>query len=385
MSYEFTKLSDVPVVDEFPEGANAIIETNGEIKRCSSGGGVQPDWNQNDDTQPDYVKNRPFYTGDTAETVFVEESTVSFTDSGYGGVYAGQLELTASAAIGDTYKVSWDGTTYECAGVDSDGDLAIGNLSITGAGSDTGEPFIMIVNNGRGIGIGTKDTSASHTISINRIVTSVVKIDEKYLPDTVATKSEVNNAQTTADTAQTTAENAQTAADNAQRTADSAEITANNAKFTADNAKATADAALPKRGGEVSGVIKSSSEIEFPRKYDSTATSIDGLRISSDIVSKVLTNRLRSYGVDITSSSYIETIVTYLDGIIIYNPNTFANGKTVSIAANGELLAFLSEIGQKPITISAKDIILQSSTANSAKKFKITVDDSGTISATEVT
>ena len=39
MSYEFTKLSDVPVVDEFPEGANTIIETNGEIKRCTSSGG----------------------------------------------------------------------------------------------------------------------------------------------------------------------------------------------------------------------------------------------------------------------------------------------------------------------------------------------------------
>ena len=39
MSYAFTKLSDVPVVDEFPEGANAVIETNGEIKRCPSGGG----------------------------------------------------------------------------------------------------------------------------------------------------------------------------------------------------------------------------------------------------------------------------------------------------------------------------------------------------------
>lgn len=43
MSYEFTKLSDVPVVAEFPEGANAVIETNGEIKRCpsSGGGGVE--------------------------------------------------------------------------------------------------------------------------------------------------------------------------------------------------------------------------------------------------------------------------------------------------------------------------------------------------------
>ena len=43
MSYTFTKLSDVPVVAEFPAGANAVIETNGEIKRCpsSGGGGVE--------------------------------------------------------------------------------------------------------------------------------------------------------------------------------------------------------------------------------------------------------------------------------------------------------------------------------------------------------
>ena len=39
MSYEFTKLSNVPVVSEFPVGANAVIETNGEIKRCPSSGG----------------------------------------------------------------------------------------------------------------------------------------------------------------------------------------------------------------------------------------------------------------------------------------------------------------------------------------------------------
>ena len=38
MSYEFTKLSDVPVVNKFPIGANAIIEANGEIRRCPSVG-----------------------------------------------------------------------------------------------------------------------------------------------------------------------------------------------------------------------------------------------------------------------------------------------------------------------------------------------------------
>lgn len=35
----------------------------------SSGDVVQPDWNQNDETALDYIKNRPFYTGDRVETV----------------------------------------------------------------------------------------------------------------------------------------------------------------------------------------------------------------------------------------------------------------------------------------------------------------------------
>ena len=67
----------------------------------------QPDWNQNDDTQQDYVKNRPFYTGAPVETVLVEESTISFAPE--NGVYMGQLNLTFLPTIGETYKVSWDG------------------------------------------------------------------------------------------------------------------------------------------------------------------------------------------------------------------------------------------------------------------------------------
>ena len=36
MAYEFEKLSEVELVEEFPEGANSLIEDNGEIKRCPS-------------------------------------------------------------------------------------------------------------------------------------------------------------------------------------------------------------------------------------------------------------------------------------------------------------------------------------------------------------
>lgn len=44
MAYEFKRLSEVELVEEFPEGASALIEDNGEIKRCPSvkGSGNEP-------------------------------------------------------------------------------------------------------------------------------------------------------------------------------------------------------------------------------------------------------------------------------------------------------------------------------------------------------
>ena len=163
------RMAFTPSKDDMPDVAHTDITLPG-------GGGVQPDWNQNDDTQSDYVKNRPFYTGSLVETVLVEESTVSF-EGGYS-----EFPSTFEATVGETYKVYWDGTAYECTCVASNGRLFIGNLSIMGRGSDTGEPFIMMINNGIGIGIVTTDISDSHTFSISGIAQEVVKIDEKYLP-----------------------------------------------------------------------------------------------------------------------------------------------------------------------------------------------------------
>ena len=180
-------------VDGELESAYKLFSKNREFEKRAGGNSgsqssVQPDWNQNDAAKPDYVKNRPFYTGNPVETVLVEESTVSFADQGNGS-YGAQVQSTFVVKVGETYKVYWDGTTYECACVDFSGSTIIGNLSIGGLGSDTGEPFIMNVTNGEGINIATADTSASHTISISEFVQEVVKIDEKYLPTIPADKS----------------------------------------------------------------------------------------------------------------------------------------------------------------------------------------------------
>ena len=163
---------------------NGFIGTEAEwlasLRGADGKDGVQPDWNQNDKTAQDYVKNRPFYMGDLVETVLVEESTVSFIE--HNGLYMQEIPSTFEARVGETYKVYWDGTAYECTCVNIEGNLYIGNQSIRGTGSDTGEPFFMGVYNGSGIMCMTPDTSASHTFSINGFTQEVVKIDEKYFP-----------------------------------------------------------------------------------------------------------------------------------------------------------------------------------------------------------
>lgn len=160
------------------------ISTSNAFEKIGStqidGSTTQPDWNQNDATQPDYIKNRPFYTGDPVETVLVEESTVAFQAD--GGIYVAVPQLTFDAIVGDTYKVSWDGTIYESTCMEFQEVPVIGNLSIMGIGSDTGEPFLAIIQDGILVRITTTDTASSHTISISWMAPPIIKIDEKYLP-----------------------------------------------------------------------------------------------------------------------------------------------------------------------------------------------------------
>ena len=380
-------------------------------------GAGQPDWNQNDSTQPDYVKNRPFYTGNPVETVLVEESTVTFDKN--GGLYMAKFPSTFEATVGETYKVSWDGTTYECACVDFNNAPVIGNLSIVGEGSDTGEPFIMGILNGKEIQIITADPSASHTFSISGFVSEVVKIDKKYLPDTVATKSEVEAAQTTANAAQTTAENAQSTAENAQSTAKNAQTTAENAQSTANAAQTTANAALPKTGGTMSGNLTIDTENDsfqtiispggMALQYvPSTGDVNDELVISAWNAPRIVAReggdsgfKLSVMGLSLgcTSTTKDGIHLRHSNGssspgeIVIQHTNLNNHAKErISIASTGEIecnnrLKFNCgseiEVVQPFGKTGGSAIILHSSTPNSRKKFKINVDDSGVPTITD--
>ena len=292
---------------------------------------VQPDWNQNDSTQPDYIKNRPFYAGDPVETILVEESTVTFAEN--HGSYMAQFPSTFEATVGETYKVSWDGTVYERTCAIVNGLPTFGNLSIAGAGSDTGEPFLMVVHNGRKIVIGTADTSASHTFSISGFVTEAVKIDPKYLPDTVATKSEVEVARTMADNAQTAASNAQTKASNAQTAASNAQTKASNAQDTANNAQTTANNAQTKASNAQTAASNAQTKASNAQDTANNAQATANNAQDTANNAQATANNAKSEALDLAARMFGHTSVV---------DNAFDGDKTLSITS---LPACIESIG----------------------------------------
>ena len=356
-----TEICKLLTIGEGISNTSAVIEDHSDIlekfkKEILEEAGeksTQPNWNQNDSTQPDYVKNRPFYTGDSVETVLVEESTASFADTGEG-FYGARFPSNFEATVGETYKVYWDGAAYECTCVILGDVWAIGNPSIAGFGSDTGEPFLMAVSNGDGITIATKNTSASHTFSISGFAQEVVKIDEKYLPDTVATKPEVETAQAIANNAHAIANSARIAADSAQTTAETARAIANKAQTAADSAQTTAKTA-----------VKPSKQPEDGCAYYMYNPYADYK--STNVF--IGTSGGASLSIKVNEKQYPS--VTFVPPVYGANQADFEFRR-------------LHGGYPHPLITGIGGIVVYSSTPKSTKKFKITVDDSGTIRATEV-
>ena len=367
------------------------------------------------------MRNRPCYRdylGSETVTKTVQIGSGAFASS--KGFVMAEFPATdptfTGFILGETYTVAIDGVAEDYMArvispfSDEIGPI-IGTITTFDAENGTFDGWFAaaVISNGSAICMAqTLDTSfVGKTISISQTKTETVKrYNTKLLPEyllpaflrknVVATKAEVKRTQTTADTALTTADSAQSTADSAQATASAAQRTANTAKInaeaaqsTANTAKTMADAAFPKTGGDITGNVKISGRVSFPATYTSSSgypTIITGLLLSAGVGSGIVRIRMGTSGVDPSYSS-ITAIETELDGIRIHKPNVLADSgySVVRMEVKGVRLSFVDYYNKTPKTICAKDIILQSSTADSTKLFRITVDDSGTISATEVT
>lgn len=358
-----TEICKLLTIGEGISNTSAVIEDHSDIlekfkKEILEEAGeksIQPDWNQNDSTAVDYVKNRPFYTGDPVETVLVEESTVSFTN--VDGVYIGQPESTFVPTVGETYKVSWDGTTYESTCVNFNNLQVIGNPSIMGIGSDTGEPFLIAVGNGMGIRIATADTSASHTFSISCTIAPIVKIPAKYI----------------------------------DKNASGYIVIHKNPTMTEEDVQNYINAYSE---GKVVFIIWSdmcikSIELSDNLKLETQNGEIYSITENGDGLFAFSDRKLyRATFPNSVSMADKVTLITAFGKKVIISSNSISGGvgstnTLFQVAANGAKSKGFDVLGNGEAVTPA--LILYSSTANSTKKFRITVDDSGTLKATEVT
>ena len=309
----------------------------------------------NDEEKAEWGYPEGYPTKTVQTTTLMEEQEVEFALG--EGAYVAFLTEALEIAEGQTYAVNWDGTEYECVCFVFNLSPTIGNMSILGLGDDTGEPFLYSSAD-RAFFV-TIDTSASHTISVKRTEEIVTPIDEKYLPENLATKSDVEVTQKALDG-----------------------VFSSVATFTFDKQTSGRDTFVLNAFNyyKISNFNPSPSDVISFEGTDELGNKYSGINTG---------NNCTGYG---------RVFIVVASAGVCFIPDS--ETKTFSFTApsaglyalyeadNPVFTAGTAEFTLKPSSenyIYIKGLFLKSSTTNSTKKFKITVDDSGTISATEAT
>ena len=148
----------------------------------------QANWEQNDNTKVDYIKNRPFYVDEPTVVTLYDKTALTFVIEEASGLRISEIpDVRLSLVDGETYTVNFDDVDYIIQGQMVEGSLCLGNLSIMdGNLSDTGEPFLLIYDeyseNDYSLVICTNILdSTTHTLSLQRYVEHIVKLDNKFL------------------------------------------------------------------------------------------------------------------------------------------------------------------------------------------------------------
>ena len=339
----------------FMLGEGLVLSEDGKTLSVSGGGGSVP--------KPltyDYMPEG-YPTKSVQTTTLMEEQEVAFTSS--GGAYMAQITNAFEIVEGQTYTVNWDGTEYECVGFTMESDSGFGNLSILDMGEDTGVPFLYIYG-----GIFTLDTSASHTISVKTTEEVITPMAEEFIPLRVT--AVIENAQTAANSAQDATYINTEVLDCAFSSV---------ATFTFDKQTSGRDTF----NFNSFNYYKISGFNPAPENV----TSFKGTRESGDELSSITIGKnCVEYGLFIVVASAgscsLPITETVTDSFTAPSAGLYASykvGHTYQTAGTGEF-TLRASTGSSYIT----GLLLKSSTTDSTKKFKITVDDSGTLKATEI-
>ena len=326
------------------------------------------------------------------------------------------LPKTTQLTVGQTYFVILDGVSYECVAWYSDAEDAviIGNGAIFGGEGGNSEPFSCDSYSSGDIYLNT-EKAGTYTISISTKENIIHKLDKKYLPDEVIESIDIaNNAQTTVNSKMNAnnpvgtgsfsmgrkansvvginshAEGYNTTASGSYSHAEGYYSTASGNNSHAEGYNTTASGGNSHAEGYLTTASHSYSHAEG---YHTTASGYGSHAEGEYCIALGKNQHVQGkYNIGSgTSTSIVDSDYAHIVG----------NGKNRTNRSNAYTLTWSGipwyqgrpQFGgtaqdQDSQTVMAngdKEIILASSTAGSTKKFKITVDDSGALTATEVT
>lgn len=313
-------------------------------------GGAQSDWNAKEGAAG-HVLNRTHY----AESVSVEllpECNPTYSEN--DGVYI--ASANAVPVVGDICIIQWNGTEYVCTAQDASavvaGAVGVGNGEKFGLASN-GEPFGAIFANNSGTIVAMiipLDGSTEITIAAYSHSENIHKLDNKYIDaEWMAT------------------------------------IVGGKGTAVLEEAEVT----FFEVGGDLmhnwypaSGVVP---QMDKDKSY---IVAIDGKEYSAELQAETSDVIVFSdHEIDAENGNYngarfllVVTEESVAMNLLGYDTANLVH--TIGIWEDGRRPNRLPE---KFLPESVDGVIIRSSTADSTKKFKLTVDDSGAIAATEVT
>ena len=389
-------------VDGEPESSYKLFPKNREFEKRAGGNtgshsGVQSDWNQNDETASDYVKNRPFYkdvkildsidvdiswdgdtTGKTASSQnrFYKVSDSIFTKEQFLQMYficnGSEIAMSSPDVLNSNSKVlSYMDGGGPVIAVDIGGNIQGGPPDVF---PETGVYF-------------PSDGSVTRLFSKESILSTEIvlkKIDEEFIPDNVLHfKNEINNKLDSKNPnalgSFSMGRKYQSVIGENSYAAGLTTIASGNASHAeGKDTTASGSSSHAEGGNTTASGVNSHSE-----GNGTTASGFYSHAEGSNTTASGESSHAEGEGT-IASSSY-----QHVQGC--YNLEDTAN-KYAHIVGNGDGPPFRSNAHTLDWegnawyagTVEGKALILPSITKNSTKKFKITVDDSGTLTATEV-
>ena len=357
-----------------------------------------------------------FYLGSTTETTTTQicHGVMSAEDGETYGNGALTIDDASFAGFveGETYTVAVNGVSGEYVAVQQYAGVVITNIqdfenlpengwSIGFISPGSGEPYILMYSALGSYANATISVSQAKTVTTKKYQTK--KLDKSLLPDSVG--SGIEAATTKAATALSAAQAAQDTANEAISSANTAQTAANTAQSTANTAKSTADTALARAVEPYTGITQMAPlyknggfsawrSVVQNLLYDKTegyfysdafgTTALSSVDMPDDVfcvnvyagnqsAKAFLTKGVNAAG---SGSWSVRGFAVIDDGYYRTGEILYVSSNTIpQHAAKGLFLTFRAP----------DSMLLKSSTSGSDKQFRITVDDAGTLKATEVT